>query len=204
MSEERASLTLTESRSVDDWRFRALGLLPLLFFLAQGIHYGRLNQLGHMLWMCNIGNLLLALGLLTGRPLLIRVAAVWTIPGLIMWLLFVVGVWGIIFASVLAHVGGLIVGLIALRRVRINPRDWVYAFGWYLLLQLASRWFTPIELNVNVSQKMYSGWEQRFGSFWTFWLVMSLLVGLMLWVLTLGLSKLWPLKTEPGRGFVGS
>jgi hypothetical protein len=100
MSEEQASLALTESRSFDDWRFRALGLLPLLFFLAQGVHYWRLNQLGHMLWMCNVGNLLLALGLLIARPLVIRVAAVWTIPGLIMWLLFVVGVWGIIFASV--------------------------------------------------------------------------------------------------------
>jgi hypothetical protein len=40
-----------------------LGLLPLLFFIAQGVHYWLTNELGNMFWMCNLGNLILALGL---------------------------------------------------------------------------------------------------------------------------------------------
>ena len=68
-------------------RMRLLGLLPLLFFLAQFVHYWRIDQLGHLLWMCNIGNLVLAVGLFFEIPLLVRVSALWTIPGLIVWFL---------------------------------------------------------------------------------------------------------------------
>ena len=187
-----------------DLRFRALGLLPLLFFIAQGIHYWRTNELGHMLWMCNIGNLLLALGLFLNRPAIIRVAAIWTIPGLVMWLLFVVRQWGVVPASVLAHVGGLIVGLVALRRVGVDRFAWVYALGWYFVVQLVSRLTTPVDFNVNVSQKIFSNWDLTFNAYWKFWLVLSALVALVLWILTMLLNKLWPAaesKLEVGSGF---
>ena len=39
-------------------KLRLLGILPLIFFIAQVVHYWRINELGHLLWMCNIGNLL--------------------------------------------------------------------------------------------------------------------------------------------------
>ena len=176
----------------NDSRFRALGFLPLLFFIAQGVHYWRTNELGHMLWMCNIGNLLLALGLFFNRPAIIRVAAIWTIPGLVMWLLFVVRQWGVVPASVLAHVGGLIVGLVALRRVGVDRLAWVYSLGWYFIVQLVSRLTTPVDFNVNVSQKIFSNWDLTFNAYWKFWLVLSALVAIVLWILTLLLNKLWP------------
>jgi hypothetical protein len=40
--------------------------------------------------MCNIGNLVLASGLFLARPLLIRVALIWLLPSLPIWLWFVV------------------------------------------------------------------------------------------------------------------
>ncbi len=46
-----------------DTRFRLIGLLPLTFFLAQAIHYWRVGGMGNLLWMCNVGNLLLSVGL---------------------------------------------------------------------------------------------------------------------------------------------
>jgi hypothetical protein len=165
-----------------------------MFFIAQGIHYWRLDQLGHMLWMCNIGNLLLAVGLLLDQPLAIRAPAIWTVPGLLLWLLLVVRQWGVVFASVLAHVGGLLVAVVALRRVGVDRRAWVYALVWYFVVQAASRLLTPVELNVNASQLMYGGWERTFNAYWKFWLVMSLLVALMLWLVTFALNKLWPTR----------
>ena len=193
MREQQTREVLTEKRGVNvDARFRALGVLPLLFFMAQGVHYWRTNELGHMLWMCNIGNLLLALGLFFNRPAMIQAAAIWTIPGLVMWLLLVVGQWGVVFASVLAHAGGLVIGLVVLRRVGVDRRAWVYALIWYFVVQVASCLTTPVDFNVNVSQRMYSGWEHTFSAYWKFWLVMSLLVALMLWIITVVLNKLWP------------
>jgi hypothetical protein len=190
---------------LSDKQFRLLGFLPLLFFFAQAIHYWQINQLGHMLWMCNIGNLLLALGIFFGQALLIRVAVIWSLPGVVVWCLYVVPTWGMlvtgkmtaaefygVVSSTLAHVGGLSVGILVLRKVRMNQIAWFYAFIWYFIVQLASRLLTPVAFNVNLSQKIQDGWEGTFGSYWKFWLVLSSAVALGSWLLTFLLKKLWP------------
>jgi hypothetical protein len=171
---------------------RLLGLLPLLFFLAQGFHYYGITQLGNMLWMCNIGNLVLAAGLFFEKPLLVRVAAIWTIPGLIIWFLYVVLAWGVFFTSTLAHVGGLAVAAIALKSYRMDRNAWRYAFGWSLLLQLISRFVTAPELNVNVAHLVQPGWERTFPSYWTFWLALTILSAAVLWLSGLLWRSLWP------------
>jgi hypothetical protein len=145
--------------------------------------------------MCNVGNLLLAFGLFFNWPVVIRVAGIWMIPGLVVWFLYVY-LEGVFLTSTLAHIGGLIVGLLALRRVGVDRRAWLYALAWYFVVQLVSRFATPDELNVNVSKRIYAGWERSFGSYWKFWVVLSLIVAAWLWIITLVLNKLWPPRVE--------
>ena len=171
---------------------RLLGLLPLFFFLAQGVHYWQINQLGHMLWMCNIGNLLLAMGLFLEKTRVVRLAAIWTIPGLLVWLIYVVLAWGIFLTSTLAHIGGLIVAMIALRKYGMDRTAWRWAFGWYLMVQLLSRLVTPSELNVNLAHAIQPGWEQTFESYWTFLLTLTLIGVVVLWLSGLLLWSIWP------------
>lgn len=173
-------------------KLRLLGLLPLIFFLAQGFHYWRINQLGHMFWMCNIGNLILAMGLFLEKPILIRLAAIWTIPGLAVWFIYVVLAWGVFLTSTLAHVGGLIVAMIALRHYRMDRVAWRWALGWYLAVKLASRFFTPADLNVNLAHAVQPGWERTFESYWTFWLVLTAATIVILWLCGLLLWRIWP------------
>jgi hypothetical protein len=177
-------------------RYRLLGVLPLLFFLVQTIHYWRYGGMGNLLWMCNAGNVLLGVGLLLGHRELIRAAAIWTIPGLGVWIRYVLLASGFYFSTTLAHVGGIIVGLIALRRVRMDKLAWLYAFGWYLLTQLAARLFSSSELNVNVAHRIQTGWETAFSSYWKFWVVMALTAAAITWALGRALALLWPVKTE--------
>lgn len=173
-------------------RMRLLGVLPLIFFFAQGVHYWRIDQLGHLLWMCNIGNLLLAFGLFLDKPLLMRIAIIWTIPGLAVWLIFFVWPYGVFLSSTLAHVGEIVVGMIALRKIGMDRRAWLYALGWYLLIQLLSRLVTASELNVNLAHRMQPGFERTFGSYWEFWLTLAVLTALVLWALGLFLWKIRP------------
>jgi len=177
-------------------RYRLLGVLPLLFFLVQTIHYWRYGGMGNLLWMCNAGNVLLGVGLLLGHRELIRAAAIWTIPGLGIWIRYVLLASGFYFSTTLAHVGGIIVGLIALRRVRMDKLAWLYAFGWFLLTQLAARLFSAPELNVNVAHKIQTGWENLFSSYWKFWVVTTLTVAAVMWALGRVLALVWPVKTE--------
>lgn len=177
-----------------DLRFRLLGVLPLLFFAGQTVHYWRFGGLGNLLWMCNTGNLLLAVGLFLGHRELIRAAAIWTIPGLGIWIWYVAKDANL--SSTLAHVGGIIVGMIALRRVRMDRLAWIYAVAWALLLQLAARWFTDPALNVNLAHGVQPGFEGAFPRYWMFWLVLCVVVGIMLWLLGKLFQWLWPV-TDP-------
>ena len=192
-------------------RLRWLGFLPLGFFSAQAIHYWQTGELGHMLWMCNIGNLLLALGLFLEEALLIRVAVIWMIPGVAVWFVYVVPTWGMlltgrfgyrelvaVLSSTLAHLGGFSVGMLVLRRIRMDDRAWLYALIWYLFVQLLSRIITPAALNVNVAHRIQDGWEGSFSSYLKFWLVLTLLVGLCLWILGRLLKMLWPISPAEG------
>ena len=173
-------------------RFRLIGFLPFVFFLAQVFHYWRFGGLGNLAWMCNVGNLLLAIGLFLNHKELVRAAAIWTIPGLGIWFWFVWLNGSTALSSTLAHVGGIIVGMIVLRRVRMDRVAWFYAFAWYLFMQLVSRTITSPELNVNVAHHIQTGWENTFSSYWKFWLVLTVLVAVGLWAMGLALSRIWP------------
>ncbi|MFY9611478.1 MAG: hypothetical protein WAU45_23060 [Blastocatellia bacterium] len=173
-------------------RFRLLGMLPLLFFILHANYYRQVGGIRHMLWMCNIGNLVLAVGLFLAYPLLIRVAVIWLLPGLPIWLWFVVrpGWW--ILTSFLAHAGGLIVGLIAIRKVRASRWMWLQALVWYLFVQAICRLFTPAELNLNGAHLIYGEFETMFNTYWQFWIVGTLVVAIGLWVIGFALLRLFP------------
>lgn len=162
-----------------------------------------------MLWMCNIGNLLLAIGLFAEQAILIRVAVIWMLPGVVVWFVYVVPTWGMLLtgrfrfaelfavvSSTLAHLGGCAVGLVVLRKVKVDGRTWLYAFVWYFIVQLISRLTTAAALNVNLSQNIQAGWEGGFSSYLKFWLLLSLLVGICLWILGSLLRMLWPAETS--------
>lgn len=179
-------------------RMRLLGLLPLFFFLAQGVHYWNINQLGHMLWICNIGNLLLALGLFLEKRRVVRLAAIWMIPGLLVWFVYVVLAWGVFLTSTLAHVGGLVVAMFALTKYRMDRTAWRWAIGWYLMVQLLSRFVTASDLNVNLAHAIQPGWERTFESYWTFWLTLNLIAVVTLWLSGRLLWGIWPTDRVTG------
>ena len=181
-------------------RMRLLGLLPLFFFVAQGVHYWRINELGNLLWMCNVGNLLLAMGLFLEKRRVVRLAAIWMIPGLVVWFVYVVLAWGVFLTSTLAHVGGLVVAMIALRKYGMDRTAWLWALGWYLMVQLCSRLATPRELNVNLAHSIQPGWEQAFGSYWTFWITLTLIGVVVLWLSGLLLWSIWPASPSTREG----
>lgn len=181
-------------------RMRLLGLLPLLFFLAQGIHYWRIDQLGHLLWMCNVGNLLLAMGLFLEKRRVVRLASIWMIPGLAVWFVYVVLPWGVFLSSTLAHLGGITVAMIALRRYRMGQTAWLWALGWYLVVQLLSSLVTPADLNVNLAHAIQPGWESAFGSYWTFWITLTLVTAVFLWLSGLLLWRIWPADPSESHG----
>ena len=179
-------------------RLRLLGIVPLMFFTAHLLFYttdpvyASNRGVENMLWMCNVGNLVLGVGLLLGQPRVIRLAVIWLVPGLPLWVFDAIGRGGLLFTSFLTHIGGLAVGLIVMRSVRADRWTWAYGFGWYLLVQQLSRLFTSEFWNVNVAHKSYPGYEQVVSQYWQFWILTSLMVAVGLCILGFILIKLFP------------
>jgi len=74
----------------------------------------------------------------------------------------------------------------------MDRQSWLYAFAWYLAIQLLSRLITAPELNVNLSHRMQASWEQTFGAYWQFLLTLNMLTALVLWLVGLLLWRFWP------------
>jgi hypothetical protein len=168
-----------------------LGGLPLLFFILHANYYWHVGGLSSLLWMCNISNVVLAAGLFLASPFLIRLAALWLIPGLPIWLWFVVRPGGWILTSFFAHAGALSVALIALQKVGTSPRMWLHALAWFMVIQEICRLWTPAGANVNAAHLVYGPFEEVFASYWEFWIIGTLVVAAGLWIITLVLCRIF-------------
>jgi hypothetical protein len=104
---------------------------------------------------------------------------------------------GWLATSFLTHIGALLVGIVGLRAARAGRWAWLHAFAWYLTMQLASRFLTSPEWNVNVAHRIYGGYEKVVSFYWEFWLLSTLMVAAGLWVIGLILMKVWPPLVEP-------
>ena len=124
-------------------RLRWLGALPLIFFAARVVEYVWIARTPEqILWCCHISNLLLGLGLLFHHRRSVRIAALWILVGLPPWALDMVLTGLITPVSLLSHLGGAVIALVALRRVGVSGRDWLPALVYFLLLQQLTRLLT--------------------------------------------------------------
>jgi L-asparagine transporter-like permease len=71
---------------------------------------------------------------------------------------------------------------------------WLYAFVWYLFMQLAARLLTSAPFNVNLAHRVQPGWGNTFSSYWKFWIVLTVVVAAGLWIIGLVLSRIWPAR----------
>jgi hypothetical protein len=178
------------------WRYKLIGLLPLLIFfyrLAQYIDEGTPDWI---MANCNVTLVMLSFGMLLSRQLPTRVATIWLTIGVPMWLIDAWVTQVLWIASILSHLGGWLIGLFALRQVRVTGRSWLPAAGWFFCWQVVTRFTTQPALNVNISHAPYEFTTAWFGSYWQFWPVCALVVILLVWLVERGLGRAFPAATH--------
>ena len=166
-------------------RFRLLGVLPVIFFVAHWRYHIGFHTPENMLWLCNFSNVLLSAGLFLNIPMLIRIAFLWAIPGVPLWMVDMLHTGDYPISTFLSHLGGFTVGFFAMRKVRAHKWAWMFAWIYGLSMQQLCRWITPPKLNVNVAFKPYYGWEHTFNSYWKWWLFIAAISALGLWLMGL-------------------
>ena len=183
----------TRAQLWDTKCFRLVGVLPIIIFIARLIQYIQVGAPDWIVASCNISNLMLGIGMIFGAPLLVRVATVWLIIGLPMWILDAVVTRDLWWSSIYSHVGGFLIGLYAISKTRATGRSWLLALSWFVFLQMITRYTTAPELNVNIAHFPYELIKGRFTSYWMFWPACLLVVTAMVWVVEFMLQRFYPL-----------
>jgi hypothetical protein len=131
-------------------RSRWLGLLGVVLYAG---HAGRRALLGHpehLLWMCHVGALLVATGLLARAATVNAIGTHWLVLGVPLWLADLARGAEFFPTSLLTHVGGLVLGLLGLRALGLPRGAWWTSAGALVLLAALGRALTPAVDDVNL------------------------------------------------------
>jgi hypothetical protein len=158
-----------------------LGILPLLFFAAYVYAAVGENRAVESLWMCHVSNVILGIGMLAQRPFLVRMVFPWLVFGVPLWLIDVASSGDERAVSSVSHIGGFLLGLYAIWRMRVPANPWLASLLLFLVFRQLCRWLTPASFNVNLSHSVYTGWEDWFSNYPIYWVVTTLVAAASLW-----------------------
>ncbi|WP_437971955.1 hypothetical protein WMF04_22890 [Sorangium sp. So ce260] len=176
-------------------RLRVLGGLAAMALIVHGGNHVRRGSPHDLLWMCNVAPLLLAAGCFLAKPDLAAIAVLWLAFGTPIWLLDIATGSGIILTTFLPHVLCPVVAVLAVREMGLPRRAWLKATGALLALVGLTRALTPPEANVNLSHRVWAGWEARFPRYDTYFALVAAAAALTFFVLDRALAA-W---LGPGR-----
>ncbi|XYI03545.1 hypothetical protein ACMHYB_28770 [Sorangium sp. So ce1128] len=169
-------------------RLRVMGGLAVMAFIVHGGNHVRRGSPHDLLWMCNVAPLLLAAGCFFAKPDLAAIAALWLAFGTPMWLLDIATGSGLILTTFLPHVLCPIIAVLAVREMGLSRRAWLKATGALLALVGLTRALTSPESNVNLSHRVWAGWEAMFPQYYRFFAVVAAAAALTFFVLDRALS----------------
>lgn len=145
---------------------RTLGLLPIAFVCWAYTNY---DHPAHLLWMCNLCNLLVAVGLLTNNLRVIWLGTLWLILGFPLWIVDIFVKDQFYSHSFFTHAVTTFIGLWAIRGRPARPRTWMLAWVFGVSVQAICRLWTPPSENINVAHSTYaafSGWLNNYFVYW--------------------------------------
>jgi len=144
---------------------RWLGLAALGCFAVHASYHVLAGRWPDVLWGCHIATLLVGIGALLERAEPVAVGVLWLCFGNPLWILDVSTGGELLPTSLFTHVGGLVIGLLLLKRLGLPPHAWLHATLGFLGLLLLTRLLTPRAANVNLAFAVEHGWEKTFPSY---------------------------------------
>jgi hypothetical protein len=174
--------------------FRLAGLIPLFIFLYRLAQYVSVGTPDWIMYNCHLSTLLLAVAMFRGWLLGLRIAAIWLVIGLPMWLIDAWVIQELWVASIISHLGGFLLALYVSQRARATGQSWLPALGWFLFWQLVTRYTTAPQLNINIAHAPYAACARWFPAYWAFWPVCAASAGGLAWGVEWLLARGYPVR----------
>lgn len=130
-----------------------------------------------LLWVCNLGALLVGVGLWRGWPAVNGIGVAWLVWGLPLWALDLALGGEFIATSLGTHVVALGAGLAGARDIGMPRGTWWRSVLALIVLQQLCRALTAPRHNVNAAFAVWTGWEGVFPSYPVYWVSCVLLGG---------------------------
>lgn len=140
-----------------------LGVLALAIYVLHTANHLRRGTPHDLLWVCNLATALLAIGCLARNATLAAIPLLWLSAGTPFWLLDAFAGSEVMATSILTHVGGLMISVLAIWKLGMPRGAWYRASAASALVVALSRVATPAEYNVNLAFSVRTGWEPFFG-----------------------------------------
>lgn len=130
---------------------RELGVLLLVAEFGLALDKSNRGTLPELLWGCHPAAILLAIGVIFRVLLLAQMGSLFHISvGILGYAIDLATTRTTTIPSLIVHILGPVTGFIQIRRGGLRPSALILAIGYYFVLVVLCRLFTPPDLNVNV------------------------------------------------------
>jgi hypothetical protein len=143
---------------------KGLGASAALFYAIHGVDRAAHGHWEDLFWACHVACLAIAAGCLADWPAASATGLSWLCFGIPMWIIDLATGGELIPSSVLTHVGGFVVGIVAIAKTGWRRGSWWKATAAASVLLLVTRLVTPPAANVNLVFAVWPGWERMFPS----------------------------------------
>ncbi len=141
---------------------KLLGALAVAFYAIHGVDLVLHHAPWDLLWSCHIACLLVGFGCLAASRETIAIGVTWLAVGVSFWILDLSTGGTLSVTSLFTHVGGPVVGVVALRRLGWPKGTWWRAVLALFVLMAVTRLATPRAANVNIAFSVWPGWQRYF------------------------------------------
>lgn len=138
---------------------RWMGMVALGFYLARVIELVSGYPAANLLWSCNVASVLVAIGLLYGRPTLNAIGVFMLTVGTPVWMIDVATGSPLYLSSVLTHFGIYGLGLIGVHYLGLPRRTWWLTLLVYTAGLVFGRLLGPPSENINFAYAIPPGWS---------------------------------------------
>ncbi|HYP78573.1 MAG TPA: hypothetical protein VER12_21520 [Polyangiaceae bacterium] len=164
------------------------GLSLACYAIHVGVHLYR-GRFADALWGCHVASLLIAAGAFSERATPAAIGVLWLCFGNPIWLLDIATGGEFLPTSLFTHLGGFVIGILALRRLGVPPHVWWKATLAFLALLGLTRLLTPRASNINLAFAVAPGWEATFPSYPLYLLLLISAGAVTFFAAELGLRK---------------
>ena len=158
---ETPAQSTSPARAQYEKRVRLIGacIVGVMYLAHTWVHLTEDDPI-HMLWFCNVSLLFVLVGFALRSRSFMGIGFVWSLFGTPLWLFDLLSGGDLLWTSFVTHFGGIAISAWGLKVFGVPRGLWWKVIAAFVPLHVLSHFVTPPELNINISHRIWDGFEE--------------------------------------------